>query len=158
MTDLTKHHYYKGETVSPEILNESFHYSDKKGQSIVNELLGYGIIEGFAVSQSNNLELKIGPGLAYNQTGERLVLNEDQLVNINDLLPTSGSKTVALGIKPGFSKTDPATDTEGNIVYTTWTPTVAISAGETLPEEFFPLASVTLNSQGITGIDKTYNL
>lgn len=158
MTDLTKHNYYKGETVSPENLNASFGYPDRIRDSMVSELLGYGIIQGFAVSQSNNLELKIGPGLAYNTVGERLVLNEEQLVNINNLLPTSGSKTVALGIKPDYSKTDPATDTEGNVVYTTWTPTVEISVDENLPEEFFPLASITLNSQGITGIDPTYNL
>lgn len=155
MTDLTKHHYYKGETVSPENLNASFEYPDRIRDSLVNELLGYGIIEGFAVSQSNNLELKIGPGLAYNQAGERLVLNEEKILSINDLLPTSGSKTVALGIKPDYSKTDPATDTEGNIVYTTRTPTVEISVDESLTNDYFPLASVTLNSQGITGIDKT---
>lgn len=155
MTDLTKHNYYKGETVSPENLNISFGYPDKKGQSIVNELLGYGIIEGFEVTQNNNLELKVSPGLAYNQAGERLVLNEDQLVNINDLLPTSGSKTVSLGIKPDYSKTDPVTDTEGNVVYTTWTPTVEISVDTELSGEYFQLASITLNFQGITGIDKT---
>ncbi|SFB95925.1 hypothetical protein SAMN02745150_01444, partial [Brevinema andersonii] len=158
MTNLTKHHYYKGEVVSPENLNASFGYPDRIRDSLVNELLGYGIISGFEVTESNNLELKIGPGLAYNLAGERLVLNEEKILSINDLLPTSGTKTVVLGIKPGFIKTDPVTDTEGNVVYTTWTPTVEISVDESLTDYYFPLASVTLNSQGITGIIQTYNL
>ena len=158
MTNLTKHNYYKGEVVSPENLNASFGYPDRIRDSLVNELLGFGIIEGFEVAESNNLELKVSPGLAYNPAGERLVLNEEQIVNINDLLPTSGSKTVILGIKPDYSKTDPVTDTEGNVVYTTWTPTVEISVDTELSGEYFQLASITLNSQGITEITQTYNL
>lgn len=152
MTNLSKHNYYKGETVSPENLNASFGYPDRIRDSLVHELLGYGIIEGFEVTHSNNLELKVSPGLAYSQAGQRLVLNEEQTVNINDLLPASGTKTVVLGIKPDYSKTNPVTDTEGNIVYTTWIPTVHITVNTKLSGEFFTLASITLNSQGITEI------
>ncbi|SFB88686.1 Phage Tail Collar Domain [Brevinema andersonii] len=152
MANLTKHHYYKGEIVSPENLNESFSYPDKIRNSIVSEILGHGIIHGFEVVKSSSMEVKVKPGLAYNRSGERLFLDKEKSVNLNDYLPTANTQTVSLGIKPVYLKTNPATNTEGKTVYTTWIPSVSVSVSSQLSSEYFVLASIHMDPQGIVSI------
>ncbi|MGL4561922.1 MAG: hypothetical protein ACRCV0_06525 [Brevinema sp.] len=155
---MKRHNFYKGELVTPTELNNLQSYTDTITEQVVNRgALGTGVIGGFVVTKENDLNLSIEAGNAYNTIGELLTLADTALVSVNDFLPTSGSKKILMSIKKDYIETDPIQDTTGNIINTTWTPTVSFAISDVdqgIPNGFFELAIITLNSQGIVDIEQ----
>ncbi|MGL4388320.1 MAG: hypothetical protein ACRCTJ_02885 [Brevinema sp.] len=155
---MNRHNFYKGELVTPEELNGLQDYSDGIVEEVIARgAIGTGIVMGFLVTKANELTISIESGLAYGVVGEVLRSNTSALISINDYLPTLGSKKVFISMKKDYTKTDPVQDNTGNIVNTTWTPTVLFEISnfdQGIPTGSFELAIITLNSQGIVEIEQ----
>ena len=147
--------FYKGQSVKAEHLNKLQDYSDRGQANLIASLLGYGVVNGFEISIIEGHIVGVTAGLAFNLTGERLVLAEGQQVNLAQYIPNVGEKTIKLGIIQDFIKTDPATDSMGNTEYTKWIPSVQFVLGESLDTGVFLLAEIKINPVSIVEIKAT---
>lgn len=150
--------FYEGQKVTPSHLNNLQSYSDAINSELVVNRLGFGVIEGFEVTKTSDLELTVTAGIAYAEDGERLILEQEKILLLNEYLPVLGSKKVIISITKDFIKENPVEDVTGTIVYTQWTPTVKCEITEYqagIPAGYLRLAEVTLNSQGIIEIEQT---
>ena len=152
---MTRQNFYQGQSVAPEHLNKLQTYAEQGQADLIASLLGYGIVNGFEVSTIEGHIVGVTAGLAFNLAGERLVLAEGQQVNLAQYIPNVGDKIVKLGIVSDFIKTDPVTDSMGNIEQTTWTPTVQFITGESLDSGIFELAEIKINPLSVVEIKAT---
>ncbi len=152
---MTKQNFYQGQSVAPEHLNKLQTYAEQGQADLIASLLGYGIVNGFEVSTIEGHIVGVTAGLAFNLAGERLVLAEGQQVNLAQYIPNVGDKIVKLGIIRNFIKTDPVTDSMGNVEQTTWTPTVQFVTGESLESGVFELAEIKINPLSVVEIKAT---
>ena len=147
--------FYKGQRVKAQEINDLQSYSDRGQANLIASLLGYGVVNGFEISIIEGHIVGVTAGLAFNLTGERLVLAEGQQVNLAQYIPNVGEKTIKLGIIQDFIKTDPATDSMGNAEYTKWVPSVQFVLGESLDTGVFLLAEIKINPVSIVEIKVT---
>ena len=152
---MTRQNFYQGQSVAPEHLNKLQTYAEQGQADLIASLLGYGIVNGFEVSTIEGHIVGVTAGLAFNLAGERLVLAEGQQVNLAQYIPNVGDKIVKLGIIRDFIKTNPVTDSMGNIEQTTWTPTVQFITGESLDSGIFELAEIKINPLSVVEIKAT---
>ena len=152
---MTRQNFYQGQSVAPEHLNKLQTYAEQGQADLIASLLGYGIVNGFEVSTIEGHIVGVTAGLAFNLAGERLVLAEGQQVNLAQYIPNVGDKIVKLGIIRNFIKTDPVTDSMGNVEQTTWTPTVQFITGESLDSGVFELAEIKINPLSVVEIKAT---
>ena len=152
---MTRQNFYQGQSVAPEHLNKLQTYAEQGQADLIASLLGYGIVNGFEISTIEGHIVGVTAGLAFNLVGERLVLAEGQQVNLAQYIPNVGDKIVKLGIIRNFIKTDPVTDSMGNVEQTTWTPTVQFITGESLDSGIFELAEIKINPLSVVEIKAT---
>ncbi|MGL4367930.1 MAG: hypothetical protein ACRCTQ_06620 [Brevinemataceae bacterium] len=156
---IVKHNFYNGELVTTETMNNLETYIDTTVNTFVSDTLGLGIIEGFEVAVKNTAEIQISPGKAYNSLGERLNLENDCTISLSEFLPQTDTKTVFLSMKKDYIGQDPILDHLGQTVYKTLIPTVSFQITDIKPEHpYYILSSITLDVQGITGINSESTL
>lgn len=153
---LIRQNFYQGQSVSPNNLNMLQNYTDCSQAHTVASLLGYGIVQGFEMTHSDDFIITITNGLAFNQEGTQLVLSNEHQVNISSHAPTlSEEKIIKLGVIHDWSKSEPVLNSMGKTINTQWTPTVQFVVAEQLEDAVFELAEVTLNPTRIVKITKT---
>ncbi|MGL5253807.1 MAG: hypothetical protein ACRC9L_02115 [Brevinema sp.] len=149
MSSIEKKQFYNGQSVSKDDMNAILDYTSHNIEQILSIHLGFGVISGFNLSNEGGFALGVSAGLAYANDGKKLVLESGKQIDLTNLAPNVGTKTVLVGMTQDFNPSNPATDNEGNLVYTTLSETVKFVHGESLPSNTLALASVELSSSGI---------
>ena len=153
-----RQNFYQGQNVSATNLNQLQDYSDNARNLIVSDILGYGIVSGFDVTNTNS-SLFIDEGLAYTKLGVRLA--SDKTLNIvihPSQIPVDNQQlTRYLALSLDYIKEGEAVDSSNNAVQPKWTPTVKATLHldkTTITANDFLIADITITKDGITDIIK----
>ena len=150
-----RQNFYQGQKIVAKNLNSLQDYSDKNNNLIVSDLLGYGILHGFEIQQTDNFLITIDPGVAFDTNGVRLILENSTPIDLMPLKSNIETQTILLGIKGSYILSNPVNDSLGNEIYTSFAPSVEFITGETLDKDTFILASIILTSSSIIEIKTT---
>ena len=146
MSNNNQQNFYQGQNVLAEDLNNLQAYSDKNRNILISDLLGYGILNGFVVTHKKDLTFSVSPGVAFDGNGNRLILEESTDVVLTKPVYIDGkSEPIKIRIKHSYIGSEPKKDSQDIETLTILTPSVDFIIGETLEENLFQIATITLN-------------
>ena len=151
-----RQNFYQGQNVLANNLNTLQDYSDTNSNLLVSELLGSGIVDGFEITHKGGFTVSITKGVAFDKNGNRLILEKDTDVPLTTPTTTGIDKRmrpILLGVKYFYIESELVKDSQDRNTPTILTPSVEFVMGETLDENVFLLAVITLGEKAIIDID-----
>ena len=146
MSNNNQKNFYQGQNVLAKDLNDLQAYSDKNRNILVSDLLGSGILNGFEVTHKTDLAFSVSPGVAFDGNGNRLILEESTDVDLTKHVSTNGkSEPIKIRIKHSYIGSEPKKDSQDIETLTILTPSVEFITDETIKENLFQIATITLN-------------
>ena len=146
MSNNNQQNFYQGQNVLAEDLNNLQAYSDKNRNILVSDLLGSGILNGFEVTHKTDLTFSVSPGVAFDGNGNRLILEESTDVVLTKPVYIDGkSEPIKIRIKHSYIGSEPKKDSQDIETLTILTPSVEFITDETIKENLFQIATITLN-------------
>ncbi|MGL4393999.1 MAG: hypothetical protein ACRCS8_02095 [Brevinema sp.] len=153
--NLSQQQFYKGQSVSPEHLNQMQEYTDHTQCQTINSVFGKGVLYGFEVSHTAD-QIIISKGMGFDDRGRKLLLHEDKIIPLNEI-NISKHSLLKLGVQFCVIESDPIQDVTGTIINTKLTPSVEFVLGEELDAEILFLADIEITATEILSVKQKIN-